>query len=68
MQTRTRGRRPQERPLAEATPEQASRVGEPNPTPDRAGDLLRAADDAINRVISDDASKFLADSRQQGGQ
>ena len=31
-------------------------------------DLLDAADDAINRALSRDSSRFLAQSRQAGGQ
>jgi len=65
---RTRDRQPQVRPVAEATSDQTSRVGESSPTRERADDLLRAADDAINKALSRDATRFLADSRQQGGQ
>jgi hypothetical protein len=65
---RTRDRQSQAQPLADVPSDPASRVGEPSPTHERADDLLRAADDAINKALSRDATRFLADSRQQGGQ
>lgn len=64
MRTRNRHRDPNEAPEAGGAPAPAP-AGEAR---ERAQRLLEAADDAIQRALSDDSERFLAQNRQQGGQ
>ena len=54
--------------LTEPTAAEAAPPGEDALARDEGLALLNAADEAINRALSRDSSRFLAQSRQAGGQ
>ena len=64
MRTRTRGDE-ERQPSAAQYAEGGGQLGGLR---QRGDDLLDAADDAINRALTGDSTRFLVANRQQGGQ